>query len=291
MSTAADPTPRGPASTGTSTPSAARDAIVTGEAVHLDLRPASFATRLLSYLIDGAVMLAVCIGSTVGIIALAARTGLDSGFVQAALVLASALAFLGYPVLTEVLMSGRSLGRLATGTRVVREDGGPVHARQSLLRALMGMLEIWSTSGAVALVTALIDRRSRRLGDMLAGTMVIQERMRAPRPVRERMPEELRGWAAGADVGRLPLPLLQDVRSFLPRAHALNAESRREIARDLLQRTMPSVTPAPPPGTDPETFLRAVLAERSRRDEEKLRAAAERERELAADVRAVPFSQ
>ncbi|WP_227488325.1 RDD family protein [Brachybacterium subflavum] len=274
-----------------SAPSAMRDAIVTGEAVHLDLRPASFATRLLSYLVDGAVMLALSIGSTVGVVALASRTGLDAGFVQAAMVLVSVLAFLGYPVLTELLMGGRSLGRLATGTRVVREDGGPVHARQSLLRALMGMLEIWSTTGAIALVTALVDRRSRRLGDMLAGTMVIQERMRAPRPVRERMPEELQAWAAGADVGRLPLPLLQDVRSFLPRAHSLNPESRREIARDLLQRTMSSVTPAPPPGTDPEMFLRAVLAERSRRDEEKLRAAAERERELAADVRAVPFAQ
>lgn len=284
MSTAADPT-------SASAPSAMRDAIVTGEAVHLDLRPASFATRLLSYLIDGAVMLALSIGATVGMVALASRTGLDAGFVQAALVLVSVLAFLGYPVLTELLMGGRSLGRLATGTRVVREDGGPVHARQSLLRALMGMLEIWSTTGAIALVTALVDRRSRRLGDMLAGTMVIQERMRAPRPVRETVPEELQAWATGADVGRLPLPLLQDVRSFLPRAHSLNPESRREIARDLLQRTMPSVTPAPPPGTDPEMFLRAVLAERSRRDEEKLRAAAMRERELAADVRAVPFAQ
>ncbi|MFE5775162.1 RDD family protein [Brachybacterium sp. NPDC056505] len=284
MSTAAGPT-------SASAPSAMRDAIVTGEAVHLDLRPASFATRLLSYLIDGAVMLALSIGATVGMVALASRTGLDAGFVQAALVLVSVLAFLGYPVLTELLMGGRSLGRLATGTRVVREDGGPVHARQSLLRALMGMLEIWSTTGAIALVTALVDRRSRRLGDMLAGTMVIQERMRAPRPVRETVPEELQAWATGADVGRLPLPLLQDVRSFLPRARSLNPESRREIARDLLQRTMPSVTPAPPPGTDPEMFLRAVLAERSRRDEEKLRAAAMRERELAADVRAVPFAQ
>jgi uncharacterized RDD family membrane protein YckC len=269
---------------------APQDAIVTGEAVHLDLRPASFATRLLSYLIDGAVMLLLCIGMIVGIVAASSRADLDPGFMQAGLVLASVIAFIGYPVATELLTSGRSLGRLATGTRVVREDGGPAHVRQSLLRAVMAMFEIWSTSGALALVTALIDRRSRRLGDMLAGTMVVQERMRAPRPVREAMPEQLSTWASGADVGRLPLPLLQDIRSFLPRAGTLNPESRRGIARDLLQRTMPSVTPAPPPGTDPELFLRAVLAERSRRDEQKLRAADARERELAADVRAIPFS-
>ncbi|PWH05151.1 RDD family protein [Brachybacterium endophyticum] len=270
--------------------SSTTDALVTGEAVHLDLRPASFATRLLSYLVDGAIMLSLSLGMTVGIYAASTSTGLDAGFLQAGLVLASVLTFLGYPVLLEMLTDGRSVGRLATGTRVVREDGGPVHVRQSLLRAVMAMLEIWSTSGALALVTSLVDRRSRRIGDLLAGTMVIQERMRAPRPVREQMPSELSSWAAGADVGRLPLPLLQDIRAFLPRAGSLNPESRRRIARDLLQRTMPSVTPAPPPGTDPELFLRAVLAERSRRDEEHLRRRTAREQELALDVRTVPFS-
>lgn len=266
------------------------DALVTGDAVLLDLRPASFALRMLSAIIDGVLQLTLLVGGTVGMVWAAARADLDDGFIAAGVVVMSVLAYVGYPVLCELLLRGRSVGRLAVGTRVVRDDGGPVHVRQSLLRAVMAMFEIWSTSGAVALTCAVIDRRSRRVGDLLAGTMVIQERMRSMTPQRVDVPESLQDWVHGADVGRLPLTLLQDIRSFLPRATRINPESRRQLSRDLLHRTLPHVAPAPPPGTDPEEFLAAVIAERSRRDEQLLRRRQERQHELAAEVRTAPFT-
>ena len=272
------------------TVSADRDALITGDAVLLDLRTASFAVRMLSAAIDGVLQLGLLIGGTIAIAWTAARVELDDGFVAAGIVAVSVLAYVGYPVLCELLLHGRSVGRLVMGTRVVRDDGGPVHLRQSLLRAVMAMLEIWSTSGAIALTCSVIDRRSRRVGDLLAGTMVIQERMRSLSPQRVEVPESLGRWVQGADVGRLPLTLMQDIRSFLPRAGTINPESRRELSRDLLRRTLPHVAPAPPPGTDPEEFLAAVLAERSRLDEERLRRSQERQRELSAEVRAVPFT-
>lgn len=271
-------------------PSSRRDALITGDAVLLDLRTASFATRIVSAVIDGVLQLALLIGGILSIAWFADRAALDDGFLAAGILLASVLAYVGYPVLSELLLRGRSVGRLVMGTRVVRDDGGPVHVRQSVLRAVMAMFEIWSTTGAVALVCSVIDRRSRRIGDLLAGTMVIQERMRTHPPQRIEVPLSLRDWAQAADVGRLPLPLLQDIRAFLPRAGQINAESRHQLSRDLLRRTLPHVAPAPPPGTLPEEFLAAVLAERSRRDEMRLRRAQERQQELAAEVRAVPFS-
>lgn len=271
-------------------PSSHRDALITGDAVLLDLRTASFATRIVSAVIDGVLQLALLIGGILSVAWFADRAALDDGFLAAGVLLASVLAYVGYPVLSELLLRGRSVGRLVMGTRVVRDDGGPVHVRQSVLRAVMAMFEIWSTTGAVALVCSVIDRRSRRIGDLLAGTMVIQERMRTHPPQRIEVPLSLRDWAQAADVGRLPLPLLQDIRAFLPRAGQINAESRHQLSRDLLRRTLPHVAPAPPPGTPPEEFLAAVLAERSRRDEMRLRRAQERQQELAAEVRAVPFS-
>lgn len=271
-------------------PSSRRDALITGDAVLLDLRTASFATRIVSAVIDGVLQLALLIGGILSVAWFADRAALDDGFLAAGILLASVLAYVGYPVLSELLLRGRSVGRLVMGTRVVRDDGGPVHVRQSVLRAVMAMFEIWSTTGAVALVCSVIDRRSRRIGDLLAGTMVIQERMRTHPPQRIEVPLSLRDWAQAADVGRLPLPLLQDIRAFLPRAGQINAESRHQLSRDLLRRTLPHVAPAPPPGTPPEEFLAAVLAERSRRDEMRMRRAQERQQELAAEVRAVPFS-
>ena len=271
-------------------PSSRRDALITGDAVLLDLRTASFATRIVSAVVDGVLQLALLIGGILSVAWFADRAALDDGFLAAGVLLASVLAYVGYPVLSELLLRGRSVGRLVMGTRVVRDDGGPVHVRQSVLRAVMAMFEIWSTTGAVALVCSVIDHRSRRIGDLLAGTMVIQERMRTHPPQRVEVPLSLRDWAQAADVGRLPLPLLQDIRAFLPRAGQINAESRHQLSRDLLRRTLPHVAPAPPPGTPPEEFLAAVLAERSRRDEMRLRRAQERQQELAAEVRAVPFS-
>lgn len=267
-----------------------RDGLITGDAVLLDLRTASFAVRMLSAAIDGVLQLLILFGGSIALTWTAARMELDEGLIAAGVVSMSVLSFVGYPVLCELLLRGRSVGRLAMGTRVVRDDGGPVHLRQSLLRAVMAMLELWSTSGAIALTCSVIDRKSRRVGDLLAGTMVIQERMRTPAPQRAVVPMSLRAWVEGADVGRLPLTLMQDIRSFLPRVTTINPESRRELSRDLLHRTLPHVAPAPPPGTPPEEFLAAVLAERSRRDELRLRAAQERGRELSVEVRTVPFS-
>ena len=271
-------------------PSAERDALITGDAVLLDLRTASFATRMLSAVIDGVIQLVLLVGGSIAMAWTAEWADLDDGLVVAGVLVASVTAYVGYPVLCELLLRGRSVGRLVMGTRVVRDDGGPVHVRQSLLRAVMAMLEIWSTSGAIALTCSVIDRKSRRVGDLLAGTMVIQERMRDLAPQRAAVPEALQDWVRGADVGRLPLTLMQDIRSFLPRAGTINPESRRQLSRDLLRRTLPHVAPAPPPGTDPEQFLTAVLAERARRDESRLRRAQERQQELSAEVRTVPFS-
>ncbi|WP_422115077.1 RDD family protein [Brachybacterium sp. UNK5269] len=271
-------------------PAADRDALITGDAVLLDLRTASFASRMLAAALDGALQLALLVGGIVAVAWGAARAELDDGLIAAAVLTMSVIAYVGYPVLCELLLRGRSVGRLVMGTRVVRDDGGPVHVRQSLIRAVMAMLEIWSTAGAVALTCSVIDRRSRRVGDLLAGTMVIQERMRSLEPDRLEVPAALSDWARAADVGRLPVTLMQDIRSFLPRAETINPASRHQLSRDLLRRTLPHVAPAPPPGTAPEEFLAAVVAERSRRDEERLRRHQARQRELSAEVRAVAFT-
>ena len=268
-----------------------RDALVTGEAVLLDLRPASFAIRMLSGAIDGAVQVVLLIAGSVSVAWTASRTDLDPGLTAAMLLVAAVIAYIGYPLLCETLGRGRSLGRLVVGTRAVRGDGGPLHVRQSLLRAVCAMLEIWATAGALALTCSVIDRRSRRLGDMMAGTLVVQERMHDVVPDPLPVPDALAPWAREADLGRLPVALVQDIRAFLPRAERIHPESRRALARDLVQRTLPHVAPAPPPGTDQEAFLAAVVGERARRDEARLRAQDERRRAIAAEVRSSPFTR
>jgi uncharacterized RDD family membrane protein YckC len=181
----------------------------------------------------------------------------------------------GIPVAMETFTRGRSLGKLSMGLRVVRDDGGPIRMRQALIRALVGFFEIWLMSGSVAIIASLSSRRGKRLGDHLAGTYVVRERTAAAAvapPVM--MPPRLAGWAAGTDLGRVPDRLAVAARQFLGRALTLHPASRQSLGESLARELAEYVAPMPPPGTHPEEFLAAVLAERRERDLRRLQAEA-----------------
>jgi hypothetical protein len=180
------------------------------------------------------------------------------------------------PTVVETLTRGRSLGKLAAGLRVVRDDGGPIRLRHAFVRALVAVFETYATSGSVALISSLWNRSGKRLGDLLAGTYVVRERSGAPPPPPPQMPPELAAWAHGADIGRIPDTLAMAARQLLARANALHPASRARLGVDLAQRVAGYVAPPPPSAVHPERFLAAVLAERRDRDLVRLRSEQDR---------------
>lgn len=250
-----------------------QDGIVIGEGVVLDARPASFITRamgaMLDFLVIGVlVFVLVVVG---GIWFLEAAT-MSEDVALIVFSVASALVVVGVPVTVETLSRGRSVGKLACGIRVVRDDGGPVRFRHALVRALIGVFELWMTFGGIAAIASLANAKGKRLGDLAAGTYAVRVRGGRPPSAPVVMPQSLAAWAHTADMRRLPDGLALAARQLLGRAARLAPESRARLADDLAGRVEPYVAPGPPPGTHPEAFLHAVLAER-------------RERELAAGQR------
>ncbi|HEY6798875.1 MAG TPA: RDD family protein [Kineosporiaceae bacterium] len=258
--------------------------LVTGEAVVLELRPASFATRALALMLDIVVQVAVYL--TLLTTLNAGFGSLDDAAVAAATLAVTVAVLLGLPVTVETLSRGRSLGKLAAGLRVVRDDGGPIRFRQALVRGLVGIFEIYLTVGAVALIVSLTNVRGRRVGDFLAGTYVIRERAGGVTVPPVVMPPMLAGWAREADIGHLPDALALAVRQFLARAAALHPASRARLGVLLAAEVGRHVAPPAPAGVHPEQFMAAVLAERRERDLARLRAdraaQVERERRRAA---------
>lgn len=240
------------------------DEILIGEGVVLDARPASFATRAVAGAID---LTVVGIASlVVAMLALAAGSAADdAAFAALALVLVVVVT-VGVPTTVETLSRGRSLGKLAMGIRVVRDDGGPVRFRHAIIRSLVGLFEIWITAGAVALFASLLSSRGKRLGDMVAGTYAVGVRggARALPPLVG--PPELAAWASQTDIRRLPDGLALSARQFLARADKLHLASRVSLGMELASQVEQYVAPGPPPGTHPERFLAAVLAERRDRE-------------------------
>jgi uncharacterized RDD family membrane protein YckC len=244
------------------------DDMVTGEGVEVELPVASVLVRAASGLLD---LLVAGVVLVVGGIAVATVFGGTSEAVgrTVAIVLVVAVT-VGLPAVVETVTRGRTLGKRALGLRVVRDDGGPVTARHALVRALVGWVEIYLLFGSGALVAALISPRAKRLGDMAAGTYVVSQRASLrllPPPV---MPPPLADWAARADLATLPPGLAIAVRQFLGRAPGLTPASREELGRELLRAVLPHVSPPPPPGVHPEYVLAAVVADRRRRDAERL---------------------
>jgi len=261
--------------------------VVTGEAVLLDLRPASFATRMVAIVLDLLVL-----GVVAGV--LFWLTGLTIAFVDEAAgaavgLVTVVLVLVGIPTVVETLTRGRSLGKLALGVRVVRDDGGPIRFRHAFIRSLVGVGELWLGLGSPAVICSLANERGKRIGDLLAGTYVVRERSGGPVTAAVPMPPELIGWARNADIGRLPDQLAMALRQFLSRAPKLSAASRDRLSRALAVQTAAYVAPPPPPGTHPERFLAAVVAER--RDRELARLSREQQAALRREhvLHRLPF--
>ena len=252
------------------------DDLVTGEAVALELPAAGVAIHAVSGAIDVVTTLLLLWAASA--VAVVATAGSDEALASTAMLLAVVLALLVLPTTLETLSRGRSLGKLALGLRTVRDDAGPIGFRHAFTRALVGVVEIWLLFAIPALVSGLVSAKGKRLGDYAAGTYVVRERVRMTIPPPPAMPPALAGWAVGADIARLPDGLAMAVRQFLGRAAGLSPASRASIAAELQSEVLRHVAPPPPAGSHPEMVLTAVIADRRRRDGQRL----QREAELRA---------
>jgi uncharacterized RDD family membrane protein YckC len=239
--------------------------LMTGEAVALELRPASFIVRAAGAIIDYLVYFGGYILLFIFLLPPIVTTlGLNSAVMNAVSIVFLVLFIVVAPMVVETLSHGKSLGRLALGTRIVRDDGGAAGFRHAFIRSLVGVLDIYMTFGGFAAVTSLLTARSKRLGDLLAGTFSQYERYsKEPRPVYG-VPADLAQWALTADVGRMPDRLVRRIAQFLAQAAHLSGSSRDRIARELAHEAAPYVSPLP--SVSAELFLAAITALRRERE-------------------------
>jgi uncharacterized RDD family membrane protein YckC len=247
--------------------------VVTGEAVVLDVPCARFPSRMLAIIIDMTIQIVMIV--VLFVIIGATGTHLNPASLAAVAVTALVLTIVGYPAAFETLSRGRSLGKLALGLRVVGDDGGPERFRQALVRALASIIEIWGLTGAPALICSLLSAKGKRIGDLFAGTFVIQERL--PRrqglpPMLTVIPPPLVGWAQALELSGLDDHTAEQAGSYLRRFYELTPAARDEFGLRIAAAVAAHVTPPPPPGTPPAAFLAAVLAVRRQREMARLAA-------------------
>ena len=238
--------------------------MVTPEAVALEFRTANLGSRILAYLVDMAVVVA---GTLVGLFAVAllgqASDVVVPDWVALTIVLVLLPAWwLGYFIAFETLWRGRTLGKAALGLRVVTREGAPVRFRHAAIRGLLGLVDFFLFGGFIAVVFILFSRDNQRLGDMVAGTLVLRERsaLAAPAPVDFTPPPGLEHYTATLDPAGVGTAEYQAVRTFLIRAPSLPPGPRSALALQLASPLAARLRPPPPPGVSPEQYLHCVAA-------------------------------
>jgi uncharacterized RDD family membrane protein YckC len=273
----------------------------TPEGVSLEFVLAGLGSRFLAILLDLILQAAVI---AIVVLALTKLIGFSTPTRQyvttGAISLVGVLLILGYFVLFESLNAGRTPGKAMTGLRVVRVTGGPVGLRASLLRNVVRLVDWLPSLYAVGAVLILATRNHQRLGDMLAGTLVVRERTAVSRlatgtawnhqsqwgapawsngPPPGTPPAGAATWPGAAgpgwasqrwlppelshwDVTNVSAPELDLVNRFLAGRGGYTAEARSRLASDLASRLWPRVA-GPTGPMDPEAFLEAVVLVKS----------------------------
>src|SRR6266511_4230767 len=238
--------------------------MVTPEAVALEFQTANVGSRILAFLID---VVGVGAGIAAGVTAAALALSASCAVLPDWLVIAMFLVLIpgwwfGYFTALETLWRGRTLGKAALGLRVVTREGAPVRFRHAAIRTLLGLVDFFLGLGFFAVVFILFTRDNQRLGDLVAGTLVLRERsgLAAPVPVSFAPPPGYESYTATLDVARLTTEEYQAVRSFLLRAPSLPPAPRAALAQQLAGPLAARLRPPPPAGISPEAYLGSVAA-------------------------------
>ncbi|KRG40499.1 hypothetical protein ARC78_01140 [Stenotrophomonas pictorum JCM 9942] len=188
--------------------------VITPEGVPLQLPAAGPVPRALAWLIDLMVRVGVL---TLMSPLLALLGGLGQGLYLGLMF----LMFWAYPIILEVWL-GQTLGKKAVGLRVIARDGAPLGWMAAIVRNLLRTVDMLPFGYALGLICCLYDPYGRRLGDLVAGTLVVHLPPRtAPVPAR----------TDAALVPPLPLQPGEQraVMAFAERAPALSPARQQEL--------------------------------------------------------------
>jgi uncharacterized RDD family membrane protein YckC len=250
--------------------------VVSPEGVVVEYQLAGVGTRFLAILIDLAVMAVLMLFSfLVGVVGVGRAVGFGAGATVSILI--SFVALFGYPIGCDMWADGRTLGKLAVGSQVRMASGHPVTFPASVIRTLLAFVDVLISSGVILLVSVLSTKKSQRLGDLAAGTVVIRQRSSAipvlpsPGPVSSGAfggmpafgmtprPVAGAGFPMGLDVSQITAQDAIIARRFLERRHSLSGETRHRLAQEYATRLSPLVMGAPR-SISAEDFLVLVVS-------------------------------
>lgn len=197
-----------------------RLSLETPEGATLPLAPAGIGVRIMAFTIDTLIKF----GANIAVyIPLAIFGNLGTGI---ALIVIFLLEWF-YPVYFEVRHQGRTPGKKSLNIRVVNDDGTPITFGPSLLRNLLRVVDFLPMMYLTGVISSVMNRQFKRLGDLVAGTLVVYDAEPLPKPNFETKGSQPVPVGFSTDEQRALL-------AFAERSKRLSLERQSELAAILL---------------------------------------------------------
>lgn len=241
--------------------------IETPEQVALEFATAGLGSRFLAMAVD--TLLQVAVGAAAVILLLLFATSavlrgwlsLGRPFVPAVAVLVVFCLQWGYFAGFEIWWQGQTPGKRAARIRVISDTGRPLDVPSAILRNLLRAVDGLPAFYAVGIVCMLVNRESRRLGDLVAGTVVVHERPGSgtvagwmTEPTSDTRPPTPEG-------ARLSVAELGVIETFLARRLDLGQSVQASTEADIVERVAASTGRRPASGQSRVEFLEQIARE------------------------------
>ncbi len=213
--------------------------------VWIDIHPATFGSRAIAYVLDFAIrwtVFAFCMLIFITVASMLSDYGFFDIFesigsvigeshtiVISLIVLLLFLVEWSYPIYFEVCHNGVTPGKKAMGLSVVNESGLPVTLEASILRTVLLIIDLMPGMGAVAFFSMIFSERSQRLGDLVAGTIVVYEH--------EVFSEE-GTYTSTLDDNRKKITIPLDVYNVIDKFRRRRPELTSEVSAQMLDRIL-----------------------------------------------------
>ena len=155
--------------------------VETPEAIDIQLRPASMFQRIIAFSLDLLIRSVWFIVSTIAMVSLFGNISVafeseNFSYMALGFLLINLFATTWlYPVLFEVFNHGRTPGKMAAKIRVLHDNGSPIGWSASMLRNLLRVFDGLPFAYAIGMVSMLLSPKGQRIGDVFAGTIVVDE--------------------------------------------------------------------------------------------------------------------
>jgi uncharacterized RDD family membrane protein YckC len=240
--------------------------IRTPENIELSYALAGPASRAAAYFIDLLIMSVVCqmlLNLFVYAFALLASTvgGNGEAWVVAIAGLGSFALYNGYFILLEWFLNGQTPGKRLLHIRVIKQGGYALRFLDTLLRNLLRVIDFLPLFYGVGLTSLLLTRDSQRLGDLVAGTLVVYQEPVETESLLPDLPapEESELPLPAAQLAAIPDEVIAMAGEYLRSRIELAPRPRQEIAAELVGLIRETSGLEPQPGQSVESFLATVV--------------------------------